>query len=301
MELSTDLWDTLWGWLRAEYEEHLNPKMWRAHLYVGIGLTMQIILLLLPFSISGVTEGMGLAAGIFAFHEYVGQRCRDFMDFLHIRYGIEGTRVLSSSFFVAGVVVFLDLLIAVPMFGYSEYSFAVFLFVTVLAMYWIMAQSSFLMVKSIYTRLAGLSRNQITLVAMFLFSMTVYALVNLSEFIWVLDSMVPLSFATGDPPSESVSFISILAAYTTLIVLYVLVTVALAVMAVLGFFLLVISIPFFLLYAPELWVTSLGDMSFTLRLWAVISILVIYFIVSAPTLLSSLDSIRSPTELRTEG
>lgn len=262
---------------------------------------MQTILLLLPFSISGVTEGMGLAAGIFAFHEYVGQRCRDFMDFLHIRYGIEGTRVLSSSFFVAGVVVFLDLLIAVPMFGYSEYSFAVFLFVTFLAMYWVMAKGSFLMVKSIYTRLAGLSRNQIILVAIFLFSMTVYALVNLSEFIWTLDSMVPLSFATGDPPSGSVSFISILAAYTTLIVLYVLLTVAFAVIAVLGFFFLVISIPFFLLYAPELWVTSLGDMSFTLRLWAVISILVIYFIVSAPTLLSLIDSIRSPTKLRTEG
>lgn len=268
--------------------------MWRAHLYGGIGLAMYIILAILPLSISGVREGVILAAGIFTFHEYVGQRCRDFVDFLHARYGIEDSRLFSSSVFIAGVVVFLDLLIAVPMFGYSEYSLAILIFVMLLVMYWILAKTSIWIVKSMYTRLVNLSRNQIALGTVLLFGMAVYALVNPSEVIFVIESMSsPPSSDTGNPPSGSVNFIAIIIGFTALLVLIALMHVALAVMIVLLFFFLVVSIPYFLLYDPELLVRNLGDMSFTLRLWAVISILVIYLIVSAPTLLSWIDSVRN--------
>lgn len=296
VDSSTDLWDRLGGWLRAEYEKRLNSKMWRAHLYMGIGLTMFIILLILPFPLPSVMQGLLLAVGIFVFHECVGQRSRDLLDYLHSRYNIKSFRLFSSSIFTARFVVFLDLLIAVPMFGHSEYSQAVLLFVGVLGLYWGLVKMSLWIVKMMVKGLSYCSRKLIVIGAGILFISLVFVFANQSDVALLIESVSNSASSNAVNPQLELSLPLLLATIIVYGAALAISYVFLSLLAIFLFVFLVFAIPYFLLYDPKLLIVILGDMPFTLRLWAVVSILVIYLIVSVPTFLSWVDTVRNLTK-----
>lgn len=284
-------------WLHAKYEKHLNPEMWRAHLYVGIGFAVFLLIALLPWSPPGVMMGVILATAVFSFHEYMGQRVRNLLNFLSSRYDISGVTLSSSSLFTTGIIVFIDLIVAVPMFGYGDYSSVVGLYIMILFAYWAMTKFCFGITQDAIDYLTDHPHPArfISLWASVFLIALIYIVINLETTIIVIESSLSNSSPEPSPPGSSLSlFLTMLAILIVDIsILAVMYVTIIPIFMLFLFLFVVILVPYSLIYNPELLLARSEGMSFSLRLWATISILIIYGVFITPALLSWIDTVRN--------
>lgn len=290
---SSPLKNRLLKWLCAEYEEHLNPEMWRAHLYVGVGLGGFLLIILLPSLPSDVAMGLILAATVFSFHEYLEQHIRYLLNFISSRCDFCFPTLGTSSPLIYGIIVLIDLIIAVPMFGYSMYSNFIASFILLIFGCWFMAMTCISMAREVEEKslfnhssplYVGLGWIGLLLAAL------IYILLHQSDF-WVFINLTFGIRSYDSLPISSISFLliglSILIVDITLLVLIYVIIVPIIV--AIFFVFCIILPPYILFFQPQLLGEGFEQMSQILRLWAGISILIIYIILSAPRLLSWID------------
>lgn len=208
--------------LRAKYEEKLDPEMWRVYLYMGIGLSAFFLVSFLPSPPSSVVSGVILATAVFSFHDYIGQKIENLIDFFSSRYNYSLPSSNASALLSTTCVALLDLFVAVPMFAYSEYTILVGIGFVIFVVYWVFLKISvklpFMMRDSIFDRLAPrryVGKNFIIFLVALLFLLD-----NWTETLHILKLILPsqdigviLQFSFNTPtssPDFSIVFIGII-------------------------------------------------------------------------------------------
>lgn len=268
--------------------------MWRAHLYIGIGLGGFFLVALLLPEPSDVSTGVIFATTIFAFHEYLEQRIRQILSFITSRYSLSS---FLSPHFVYGLIAFIDLMIAVPMFGYSRYSDFFPIFLLIFFGYWKMSAfflRESLQLKEKITNKSNYLRRIGLWIGILLLAL-VYAFTHFSQFVSLLEMAMAQSSETPLPDPSSPSSIPFFTVISALVIAisYLVASIYIIFPIVVLFLLLiwVILPPYALFLEPQLLGEGFEQMSPVLRLWAGVSILVVYVILSTPTLLSWVDQI----------
>lgn len=269
------------------YEKRFNPDMWRVHIYTSVGITGSIFLTLLPSTPSSVLTGLILATAVFSFHEYLEQLIQNFIDVYSSRYNFSS--VHSSPIPGTLITVFLDLIIAVPMFGNSEYSTFMSFFIIIFFVYWIMVKGYFKLTRELLDWYHNQSQSSYIVLGwgVVLVLSVIYISLNLAEFESVLNFALPPESNQNIAVATESFFPLVLAMMIVgLSFLALMYTLIVPLMTLTIFCIWIVIVPYAFFYEPSLLGKELAEMSSTLRLWAGISFLLFYIIFFAPMTIS---------------
>lgn len=278
-------------WIQSWYRKHLNPEMVWVHTYISLGILVFLIAsLLLPSSSrSGILQGIIVATAIFCLHEYTKQKLNAVFDliFTDSDHALTDFPKLNRISLIS-----VDFLIAVPMFGYAEYTNIIGTFLVLFWLYTLMARLLLRTERDAIDFLTNNSNRDLYLIAWgvaFTLSLT-YLLLNYSETVLFIQSLLsegqPSNHIMTLSPLRTILFlVSILIVDLTLLIILLLTIMPLFVVAIL--LLILVFIPYSLVDASQQ--SALTEMPELLRYWAVASIFVIYLLGILPRLPYAVD------------
>lgn len=279
-----------WKFFCSVYTRYCNPDRRHVHAYITIGAIAWFVAIGIPVP-RDVETGLIFATIIFSFHAYIEERIQYLLNLLSDRWGKDNWKPVTSTPLVVVLVACVDIMVAVPMYSYSQYADTFAFNIFVLVMYFLLLIEMIRGIRSAdnYFGRRIVSGTIVVVTGIYVLFVSLFVIVFTypENTIRVLYQISPVSL-----PDPTILMFYLIMIFILFFILSTFLLFPILIPGIILFFtvFLIIILPVSLL---------IGDnygMSLFLRQWSVISIGLIYLIVGLPHLLSWLDEDEKPQD-----